>query len=221
MPTLSSLSNSVSVSLSRVSLVLSKIISNSPLLLVARIRYIVLRHHFANNLSNSLFIHLDPAGQAGAMGKGQQTATALTTFFQIWCYITPIIGAIVADQYLGKYRTILTFACIYFIGLVILTATTSPMGLEGGASFPGLLLVLILLSVSVLVVSRLTNSIDLRLLLSVPMLRVTVSLSLFKLSTKRSSTSFTGVLTSVLFLLLPLQNWRKKLVSRPLILYLL
>ena len=33
---------------------------------------------------------IDPAEQPGAMGKGQQTATALTTFFQFWCYITPV-----------------------------------------------------------------------------------------------------------------------------------
>ncbi|CAO3621308.1 unnamed protein product [Mucor fragilis] len=86
-----------------------------------------------------------PAEQAGAMGKGQQTATALTTFFQFWCYITPIIGAIVADQYLGKYRAILLFACIYFIGLVILTATASPMGIENGAAFPGFIVAIIII----------------------------------------------------------------------------
>lgn len=79
------------------------------------------------------------------MGKGQQTATALTTFFQFWCYITPIIGAIIADQYLGKYRAILLFACIYFVGLVILTATASPMGIENGAAFPGFIVSIIII----------------------------------------------------------------------------
>lgn len=70
------------------------------------------------------------------MGKGQQTATALNTFFQFWCYVTPIIGAIIADQYWGKYKTILVFACIYFLGLVILTASSIPAAISAGATFP-------------------------------------------------------------------------------------
>ncbi|KAH8547967.1 POT family-domain-containing protein [Umbelopsis sp. PMI_123] len=78
-----------------------------------------------------------PAALPGALGRGQQTATALTTFFQFWCYITPIIGAIVADQYLGKYRTILLFGSIYFIGLIIITATSAPSAIANGSSFPG------------------------------------------------------------------------------------
>ncbi|KAI8388761.1 POT family-domain-containing protein [Radiomyces spectabilis] len=86
-----------------------------------------------------------PAQQPGAMGRGQQTATALTTFFQFWCYITPVIGAIIADQYLGKYRTIVLFASIYMLGLVILTATASPAGIAGGAAFPGFIVAIIII----------------------------------------------------------------------------
>ncbi|KAI8365558.1 POT family-domain-containing protein [Blakeslea trispora] len=86
-----------------------------------------------------------PADQAGAMGKGQQTATALTTFFQFWCYVTPILGAIVADQYLGKYRTIVLFAACYMVGLVILTATSIPSAIESGAAFPGFIVSIIII----------------------------------------------------------------------------
>ncbi|KAI9364317.1 POT family-domain-containing protein [Pilaira anomala] len=86
-----------------------------------------------------------PAELPGAMGKGQQTATALTTFFQFWCYITPILGAIVADQYWGKYKTILIFACIYFVGLTILTLTSIPAAIESGATFPGFIVALIII----------------------------------------------------------------------------
>ncbi|KAI7864562.1 POT family-domain-containing protein [Spinellus fusiger] len=86
-----------------------------------------------------------PADQAGAMGKGQQTATALSTFFQFWCYITPIFGAIVADQYLGKYKTILLFSIIYFVGLVILTLTSIPSAIDSGASFPGFIVSIIII----------------------------------------------------------------------------
>lgn len=79
------------------------------------------------------------------MGKGQQTATALTTFFQFWCYITPIIGAVVADQYWGKYKTILIFACVYFVGLIILTLTSIPAAIASGATFPGFIVAIIII----------------------------------------------------------------------------
>ncbi|CAO3634834.1 unnamed protein product [Cunninghamella blakesleeana] len=86
-----------------------------------------------------------PAETPGALNKGQQTATALTTFFQFWCYCTPIIGAIVADQYLGKYNTILVFSGIYLIGLVILTCTSIPAAIASGAAFPGFIVSLIII----------------------------------------------------------------------------
>jgi POT family proton-dependent oligopeptide transporter len=82
------------------------------------------------------------------MGKGQQTATALTTFFQFWCYITPVFGAIVADQYLGKYKTILYFSILYFIGLIILTLTAIPPGIHSGAAFPGFIVAIIIIGLA-------------------------------------------------------------------------
>ncbi|KAI7901750.1 MFS peptide transporter [Cokeromyces recurvatus] len=89
-----------------------------------------------------------PADLPGAMGKGQQTATALNTFFQFWCYVTPIIGAIIADQYWGKYKTILVFACIYFVGLVILTLTSIPAAIASGATFPGFIVAIIIIGLA-------------------------------------------------------------------------
>ncbi|GAA5811106.1 hypothetical protein MFLAVUS_004535 [Mucor flavus] len=86
-----------------------------------------------------------PAELPGAMGKGQQTATALTTFFQFWCYVTPIIGAVIADQYWGKYKTILIFACIYFVGLIVLTLTSIPSAITSGATFPGFIVAIIII----------------------------------------------------------------------------
>jgi len=58
-------------------------------------------------------------------------------FFQFFCYVTPILGAIVADQYLGKYNTILVFAVIYWVGLVILWTTSLPVAIENGAALGG------------------------------------------------------------------------------------
>ncbi|SAL98967.1 hypothetical protein [Absidia glauca] len=86
-----------------------------------------------------------PAAVPGALGKGQQTATALTTFFNFWCYCTPILGAIIADKYLGKYKTILVFACIYLVGLLILTCSSVPAAIENGAAFPGFVVALIII----------------------------------------------------------------------------
>lgn len=78
------------------------------------------------------------------MGKGQQTATALNTFFTFWCYITPILGAVIADQFWGKYRTILVFSIIYLLGLIILTLTSIPPAIASGASFPGYIVAIII-----------------------------------------------------------------------------
>ncbi|CAM0142265.1 peptide transporter ptr2 [Umbelopsis sp. WA50703] len=86
-----------------------------------------------------------PADQPGALGRGQQTATALNTFFQFWGYITPILGGIIADQYLGKYRTILLFGTIYIVGLLIMTLTSIPSAIDSGASFPGFVVGLVII----------------------------------------------------------------------------
>jgi POT family proton-dependent oligopeptide transporter len=39
---------------------------------------------------------------------------------------TPILGAIISDQYLGKYKTIVIFAGVYWIGLLVLWITALP-----------------------------------------------------------------------------------------------
>lgn len=38
----------------------------------------------------------------GALGLGQQAATGLGTFFSFWCYVTPLLGAWLADTYFGR-----------------------------------------------------------------------------------------------------------------------
>ncbi|KAK7977190.1 hypothetical protein PG996_003262 [Apiospora saccharicola] len=49
-----------------------------------------------------------------ACEQGQATATALGYFFQFWCYMTPIVGAVVADSYLGRFKTIFSGAVLVF-----------------------------------------------------------------------------------------------------------
>ncbi|RPA72044.1 PTR2-domain-containing protein [Ascobolus immersus RN42] len=81
----------------------------------------------------------------GALGLGQSTATALQYFFQFWCYVTPIFGAIVADTWLGRYKAICLFAGIYICGLLIIFITSLPFALDNGAGLPGLVVTMIVL----------------------------------------------------------------------------
>ncbi|KAF7833745.1 protein NRT1/ PTR FAMILY 8.1-like [Senna tora] len=46
------------------------------------------------------------------------------------CYITPLIGAFIADAYLGRYWTIASFSIIYVIGMALLTMSASVSGLK-------------------------------------------------------------------------------------------
>ncbi|WVY90453.1 hypothetical protein V8G54_035967 [Vigna mungo] len=46
------------------------------------------------------------------------------------CYITPLIGAFVADAYLGRYLTILYFSVVYVIGMTLLTLSASVPGMK-------------------------------------------------------------------------------------------
>ncbi|CAO3614947.1 unnamed protein product [Cunninghamella blakesleeana] len=110
-----------------------------------RFTYYGLSGPFQNYIQNKNPEGGFPAELPGALGKGQQTATALTTFFQFFCYVTPILGAIIADQYLGKYKTILIFAGIYFVGLIILTCSSIPPSIESGGAFPGFVVALVII----------------------------------------------------------------------------
>ena len=74
----------------------------------------------------------------GAIGRGTAFASGMQNYWQFWCYVTPIIGAIVADQYLGRYKTIILFSCFYITGLVILLVTSLPFAIENGAALGGL-----------------------------------------------------------------------------------
>jgi POT family proton-dependent oligopeptide transporter len=80
---------------------------------------------------------------SGALGKGQAVATALGNFFKFWAYASTIIGAIVADQYLGKFKAILVASGVYIIGLIILVVTATPSVFQSGAGFGGLIAAMI------------------------------------------------------------------------------
>ncbi|XP_062171547.1 protein NRT1/ PTR FAMILY 8.2-like isoform X1 [Alnus glutinosa] len=46
------------------------------------------------------------------------------------CYITPLIGAFLADAYLGRYWTIFCFSIVYVIGMTLLTLSATVSGLK-------------------------------------------------------------------------------------------
>ncbi|KAF3768203.1 hypothetical protein M406DRAFT_65422 [Cryphonectria parasitica EP155] len=70
----------------------------------------------------------------GAIGMGQTAATGLTDFFQFWCYVTPVLGAIVSDQYLSN--------CL------ILFLTSLPVAIENSTVLGGLIAAMIIIGYS-------------------------------------------------------------------------
>ena len=53
------------------------------------------------------------------LNQGNATAANNVTNWSGTCYITPLIGAFLADAYLGRYWTIATFVFIYvFVSLI-------------------------------------------------------------------------------------------------------
>jgi peptide/histidine transporter 3/4 len=51
------------------------------------------------------------------------TTSQAASYNQIWsgtCYLTPLLGAFLADSYFGRYLVILVFSLIYIVGLVLL-----------------------------------------------------------------------------------------------------
>ncbi|CAE6461342.1 unnamed protein product [Rhizoctonia solani] len=81
-------------------------------------------------------------GVPGALGKGQQASTGLTTYNSFFSYCTPILGAIIADAYWGKFKTINFFVIWGGIGHIILTATAIPSVLQHspGGAFAGFII---------------------------------------------------------------------------------
>jgi POT family proton-dependent oligopeptide transporter len=65
-------------------------------------------------------------GQPGALGLGQKAAFGLTTFNTFWIYLTPLLGAYIADQHLGRYSTIQMANFIVLFGHILLVICAIP-----------------------------------------------------------------------------------------------
>lgn len=66
----------------------------------------------------------------GALGKGSQVAVGWTTFNTFWVYCTPLLGAYLADEYLGRYNTICLAVLIAIIGHALLIVAAIPSVLD-------------------------------------------------------------------------------------------
>ncbi|KAJ2398592.1 peptide transporter ptr2, partial [Coemansia sp. RSA 2559] len=97
---------------------------------------------FQNYIQNGYKV---PGSNPGAINGGKNMASGLGNFFQFWCYITPIFAAIIADQWWGKYKTILVFAMVYMVGDIILTLTSIPASIRHNGALPGLVISMIII----------------------------------------------------------------------------
>ncbi|KAJ0683191.1 putative proton-dependent oligopeptide transporter family, PTR2 family proton/oligopeptide symporter [Helianthus annuus] len=62
--------------------------------------------------------------------QGNAVAATNVTTWQGTCYLTPLIGAVLADAYWGRYWTIAIFSIIYFVGMCTLTLSASVPSLK-------------------------------------------------------------------------------------------
>ena len=58
--------------------------------------------------------------------------------FNFLCYFTPIIGAIIADSFFGKFKTILYLSIVYAIGEAVLTVGSIGNTKDGNEGIEGL-----------------------------------------------------------------------------------
>ncbi|KAA8516323.1 hypothetical protein F0562_016616 [Nyssa sinensis] len=64
------------------------------------------------------------------MNQSNVVAVSSVTNWSGTCYVTPLIGAFLADAYLGRYWTIASFSIIYVFGMTLLTLSASIHGLK-------------------------------------------------------------------------------------------
>jgi len=81
---------------------------------------------------------------ADALGFAENTAAAFYHAFVLLCYTTPLIGALLADSILGKFKTILYLSIVYAIGQIVLTVGSigyDSKSLTVALSFIGLVMI--------------------------------------------------------------------------------
>jgi POT family proton-dependent oligopeptide transporter len=71
-------------------------------------------------------------GQPGALGMGQRASFGIGQFNSFWAYTTPIIGAIIADEYLGRFNTLFIAIAFSILGHILLVISAIPVVLTSG-----------------------------------------------------------------------------------------
>ncbi|KAH8295973.1 hypothetical protein KR018_012557, partial [Drosophila ironensis] len=61
------------------------------------------------------------------LGYNEETSTVLFHVFTMLVYIFPLIGALIADGWLGKYRTILYLSLVYSLGALVVSFGAIPL----------------------------------------------------------------------------------------------
>ncbi|RMZ54186.1 hypothetical protein APUTEX25_005342, partial [Auxenochlorella protothecoides] len=69
-------------------------------------------------LSTNLILYL-----TRVMGEESGHAALQVSLFSGTCYLTPLLGAWLADSMWGRYKTIMVFSLIYFLGMLLLATT--------------------------------------------------------------------------------------------------
>ncbi|MCJ1273789.1 hypothetical protein MMC21_001582 [Puttea exsequens] len=113
--------------------------------LAERFCYFGIMAPLQNYIQNPLHDPLRP----GALDLGQSLASLLVNCFNLLMYITPLVGAVVADSYIGRYRTLFWSLCIYIVGATILVLTSLPIALSHGAGIPGVVVAMLAISCGV------------------------------------------------------------------------
>ena len=84
-------------------------------------------------------------GQSGALGMGQRASTGLTTFNSFWVYVTPLVGAYIADTFWGRYKTISWSVAIAQVGHVLLIICALPGVIEHNNASLGVFIIAIII----------------------------------------------------------------------------
>ncbi|XP_043717728.1 protein NRT1/ PTR FAMILY 8.1-like [Telopea speciosissima] len=71
------------------------------------------------------------------LNKGNVAASNTVTNWSGTCYVTPLLGAFLADSYLGRYWTIAIFSILYFLGMSLLTMSAAVPGLKPSCNHDG------------------------------------------------------------------------------------
>lgn len=77
-----------------------------------------------------------PIQANGERGMAASVAISISSCWSMLCYLSCIVGGYVADNRIGRYRTILYFALVYVVGVVLVACAAIPRVMESSACLP-------------------------------------------------------------------------------------